>query len=208
MFRHSSRFSLLICLTLCICLLSACGAQSETPETAVTNALNAVKALDTATMQKYFDPDDQIMTASKDEDMSDSDKIFLEAIVKNLNFEILSSSTDGDKATVSVAITNTDLRDIFAQFMQLSIQDALQYAFLPEDQQPSDEEMDAMYMQHFQDLMAKEDNPTITTNIDIHLTKAENSWIINSDTLLLDAIFGGFLSAMQNMASSLGGLAE
>lgn len=112
------------------------------------------------------------------------------------------------KPPSALPITNTDMREIVAQFLQLSIQDAFQYAFLPEDQQPSDEEMDAMYMQHFQDLMAKEDNPTITTNIDIHLTKAENSWIINGDTLLLDAIFGGFLSAMQNIASSLGGLAE
>lgn len=208
MFRHSSRFSLLICLTLCICLLSACGAQSETPETAVTNALNAVKALDTATMQKYFDPDDQIFNISEDDAMTESDQAIMQGIVKNLSFEVTDSSVDGDKATVSIAITNTDMREIVAQFLQLSIQDAFQYAFLPEDQQPSDEEMDAMYMQHFQDLMAKEDNPTITTNIDIHLTKAENSWIINGDTLLLDAIFGGFLSAMQNIASSLGGLAE
>lgn len=111
MFRHSSRFSLLICLTLCICLLSACGAQSETPETAVTNALNAVKALDTATMQKYFDPDDQIFNISEDDAMTESDQAIMQGIVKNLSFEVTDSSVDGDKATVSIAITNTDMRD-------------------------------------------------------------------------------------------------
>lgn len=206
--RPSSRFSLLTCLLLCSFLLSACGAKSETPETAVTNALNAVKALDTATMQKYFDPDDQVFDLSDDETMTESDQVIMQGIVKNLSFEITGSNVENDKATVSVAITNTDMREIVAQFLQRSIQDAFQYAFLPEDQHPSAEEMDAMYMQHFQDLMDKEDNPTITTNIDIHLTKAGNSWVINGDTLLLDAIFGGFLSAMQNMASSIGGLAE
>lgn len=92
--------------------------------------------------------------------------------------------------------------------MQLSIQDAFQYAFLPEDQQPSDEEMDALYMQHFQDLMAQTDNPIVTTTIDIHLTKADNSWRIDSDEMLLDAIFGGFVSAMQNLADSLSASAQ
>lgn len=208
MLHHSSRFSLLLCLLVCTCLLSACGAKSETPETAVTNALNAVKALDTATMQKYFNQDDQIINLSDDETMSDSDKVFLEAIIKDLSFEIISSSVDGDKATVSVTITNTDMNEIFAQFMQLSFQDAFQYAFLPEEQRPSEEEIDQLYMQHFQDLMAQEDNPSVTTNIDISLTKAENSWIINGDEALLDAIFGGLVSTMQNMAASLEGLAE
>ncbi len=55
---HSSlRKKLIPLLLLYTVLLSACGAKNETPEAAATNVLNAVKAVDMATIQKYFGSD-------------------------------------------------------------------------------------------------------------------------------------------------------
>lgn len=203
---HSSlRKKLIPLLLLYTVLLSACGAKNETPEAAATNVLNAVKAVDMATIQKYFGSDTDLFNAGQqtEENTSAEDKAFIETIVKNLTFEVVSSSIDGDKATVSVAITNTDMSAIFAQYLQVIFQEAFQYAFLPEEQRPSEEEMAQLYMQRFQELMAKEDNPTVTTNLDMSLTKNENTWLITADPALLDAIFGGLISSMEGFTDSL-----
>ena len=158
-----------------------------------------------ATIQKYFGSDTDLFNAVQqtEENTSAEDKAFIETIVKNLTFEVVSSSIDGDKATVSVAITNTDMSAIFAQYLQVIFQEAFQYAFLPEEQRPSEEEMAQLYMQRFQELMAKEDNPTVTTNLDMSLTKNENTWLITADPALLDAIFGGLISSMEGFTDSL-----
>ena len=203
---HSSlRKKLIPLLLLCTVFLSACGAKNETPEAAATNALNAVKAVDMATIHKYFGSDTDLFNAGQQTEVNTSaeDKAFIETIVKNLTFEVVSSSIDGDKATVSVAITNTDMSAIFAQYLQVIFQEAFQYAFLPEEQRPSEEEMAQLYMQRFQELMAKEDNPTVTTNLDMSLTKNENTWLITADPALLDAIFGGLISSMEGFTDSL-----
>lgn len=205
MFHSSISKKLIPCLLLCAVLLSACGAKSETPEAAAANALNAVKAVDMATIQKYFGSDTDLFNAGEqtEETTSAEDKVFIESIVQNLSFEIVSSSIDGDKATVHVNITNTDMSAIFTQYMQSIFQEALQYAFLPEEQRPSDEEMSQLYMQRFQELMSQEDNPSVTTNLDMSLTKNENTWLITADPALLDAIFGGLISSMEGLTSSL-----
>lgn len=205
MLHSSIRKKLIPCLLLCTVLLSACGAKSETPEAAATNALNAVKAVDMATIQRYFGSDTDLFNAGEqtEENTSAENKVFIESVVQNLTFEIVSSSIDGDKATVNVNITNTDMSAIFTQYMQSIFQEALQYAFLPEEQRPSEEEMSQLYMQRFQELMSQEDNPSVTTNLDMNLTKNENTWLITADSALLDAIFGGLVSSMEGLTNSL-----
>jgi hypothetical protein len=53
--------------------------------------------------------------------------------------------------------------------------------------------------------MKKEDNETVTATVDIKLTKNEDGWLIDAGDEFTDAVTGGLVSAIENMASGFGG---
>jgi putative cell wall-binding protein len=178
------------------------GIVEESPEEAVSNAFDALKALDEATVDRYFsyeefmDYDDENNTTPQQEELAQElAQLFLE----KLHYKIVSSSINGDTATVKAEITNTDMGLIFEEYMDEVIQLAIENALLPEDQQLTDEEIEMQVAQILLDLMEREDNQTVTTTVDINLTRNNASWKITMDEKLQDAILGGFLSALQDM---------
>ena len=86
----SKKIGILITFVMLLPLVfTAC--RSETPEQAVTNALNAVKNLDKDTAQKYFSYDELFNRNSEsDELVKDEENIKL--IFNKLSFKVISSS--------------------------------------------------------------------------------------------------------------------
>lgn len=64
---------------------------------------------------------------------------------------------------------------------------------------------DAALNQYAADYLAQEDVPMKTTTVDIQLVKADQTWKITSTTEYLDALTGGYLSAVKSLADSFGG---
>lgn len=183
-------------LLIALFLLAGCGTKSETPEQAVTNALNAVKNLDEAAAQKYFtyselfnSKDSKKNTLNKKENA----KFFVE----NITFKTLSSSVEGDTATVKTEITNIDMKSILGEYVGQMMPLAFGNAFAAN--KLSDEEMDKKAEQILLDLLKRKDNKKATTTVDIQLTKSENSWKIKMDDSLQNAVLGGLKSAADSM---------
>lgn len=191
-----SKLAIVCFILTAMLVIGGCGSSGETPEQAVTNALNAVKNLDKETAQKYFAYED-LMSNSENELLEDQE--ILKLFVKNFNFKVLSSSIEGDTATVKTEITNMDMKQILGEYMKQAMGLAFGNAFSGDPL--SDEEMDKQAEQILMDLLKKEDNKLVTSTVDIKLTKTETSWKLDMDDAAQDAITGGLKSAAESMNS-------
>lgn len=191
----------LIAFTLLLSLvLVACG-NRETPEQAVTNAFNALKNSDMETAQKYFSDSDLLINDSESDGLFNDEEEY-KLLLNNFSFNIISSSEDGDTATVQAEITNIDMASVLLEYFDQIFTVAYENA-LAGDQAKSDEEMDAIAEQLFYDLLTSEDNEKVTSTIDINLTRQDNSWKIESDDELNDAVLGGLFSALEDLMNGL-----
>ncbi len=182
-------------------VFTACG-RGETPEQAVTNALNAVKNYEKETARKYFSSDELFSSNSQsDELIKDEENIKL--IFSKLDFKVLSSTKEKDTATVKTEITNIDMTEIIGEYFRQAMALASGNAFAGANAK-SQEEIDKEAEQLLIDLLKKEDNKKVTFTIDIKLTKHENSWKIDANEEFQNAITGNLYNTIKNMESSFG----
>lgn len=197
----SKKIGILITFVLLLPLVfTAC--RSETPEQAVTNALNAVKNLDKDTAQKYFSYD-ELFNRNSESDELVKDEQNIKLIFNKLSFKVISSSKEGNAPTVKTEITNIDMASIMGEFFQKVIALAFSNAFAGNSEK-SQEEIDKEAEQILVDLLNREDNKTVTSTIDIKLTKYDNSWKIDANEEFQNAITGGLFNALKNMENSFG----
>ncbi len=189
----------IIVLFLSVLLLFAIASCSskETPEEVVDNGLTAIINLDLITMQKYFDS----------EDISEEDDIFgdgfedqnienVELLVKNLEFEIISSSIDDDEAIVETKITNIN--------MSIVMEEYITQAFILAMSSIGEEEVDEDAMQKemeelFTELLSEENVEMITIDVDIKLNDVDGNWKIDLNDELINALFGGFMDVVEQL---------
>ena len=109
----------------------------------------------------------------------------------SLTFEILSSTEEGDTATVKVSITNVDMANAMSQAISEMI--SLAFAGL------SEEELEQKSTEAMISAIANNKDTTYTKEVDISLVKGENNWLIVPDNDLADAITGGLVSYAENI---------
>ena len=177
---------------------SACGPKRESARSVAEHALAAVKDLDMQAVQQYWGDESTILS---DTAISEPSVEIMELLTKNFSYSITDSREDEDAgtATVSVDMTNTDMSLIIAGFLAAILSDMLSNAFLPVDQQPSDEDLTKAYLNELAELMAGEDLDTVTNSVDIHLTLTDDQWKIVPSDEVFDAMFGGMLSAFTSL---------
>ncbi|QIB68562.1 DUF5105 domain-containing protein [Aminipila butyrica] len=177
-----------------IIAISLVGCGGESPEQAVKNALGAIKNMDTKTASKYLDYEELMNRSEAGEAAMDADsEAMAKLMLENLEYKIVSSEVDEDSAIVKTEITNTDMSKIMADFFPQLF--GLAFSGLSEDQ------LGDKTMEIFTNLMNRTDNKTVTNTVDIKLSKDENSWKIDANDELTDAIFGGLLSVSEDIGS-------
>jgi hypothetical protein len=183
--------------------LIGCG--GEKPEQAVKNTFDAIKNGDSEAASKYINYDD-LLNAGETSDKTSTDesdtesKEMVELVLKHFDYKIISSSEDGDSATVKAEITNINMSVILADF----ISEAFTLAFSGLDEKTMDTQMN----NKFTELLNREDNKTVTKTVEIKLAKKGDSWKISISDELTDAIFGGMISAAKEMNDSFGSDSE
>jgi predicted small lipoprotein YifL len=187
-------FSILMVFLLVFGLVS-CG--GESPEQAVKNTFDAIKQNDSETASKYINYDDFLKAGKTNkEDDAETDEM-IKLILGHFDYKIISSSQQGDEATVQAEITNIDMKTIMGDF----VSEALVLAFSGLDE----ETMEAQMKDKFSDLINREDNQTLTKTVEIKLAKSGSSWKIDMSDETADAIFGGMLSVAEDLNASFGG---
>lgn len=187
-------------LALCLALmLAACGSSKESAQSALESALTAVKNMDTAAMETYFGED---VLNDNGEDVNaganavdDNQKLLL----KNLTFKVTSCQESDGKAEAVVDITNVDMAQVLSDFMQQAISETLSYAFLPEDEQPSDEELQKKFSDLLASLLDADDLEMVTNTVNLSMTYADSQWKIAPTNELVDALLGGAVSSLESL---------
>ncbi|AFS79205.1 putative lipoprotein [Gottschalkia acidurici 9a] len=186
------KVSILLCMFFTMFIFASCSGNTETPEQATTNALNAVKSLNKQEAEKYFTYSDLIKENSSKEDLLENEET-LKLMLKNLNFKILSSDVKNDSAVVKAEITSIDMKPILGEYISQAFSTAMSNAFVQDENNSEDDEMEQIFI----DLLKNEDNKLLTSVVDVKLTKVEGVWKLDMDESLKDAIFGGLISSTE-----------
>lgn len=200
-----------ICAILALLLVfSLAGCSGEKPEEVVERVTQAIKEGKIESVRGNIDLSalDKLFPASEEESKRETDETLLsdgqetsfpvEKTLDKITVKILSSEKDGDNATVKAECTAVDLTEFLKGYMQKSMEMALDFT---KDDAAKDEELN----KYATDYLSQEDVPLKTTTVDIKLTKSDKTWKITSTTEYLDALTGGYLSAVQSLAESFGG---
>lgn len=174
--------------------MTGCGAK-ETPETAVKNALDAIKAFDSEKAAKYMDYDalmKDVETGTQSENAKEDEAVKL--VFKNLTYDIKSSTVDGDTATVKTEITNADMSSVITEMVT--------QVFALATTVTNPDELGDKGAKIFEDLLNSADVKKTTKTVDIKLTKVDGNWRIDTDEDMMNAILGGLIDAMKVFAEA------
>lgn len=182
-------WTLVLVITLALGI-TGCG--GESPEQAVKNTLDAIKAGDVENASKYVDYDklqnvDKNALDSKDEKKSEE---MAKMIFKSIQYKVLESSEDGNTATVKTEITNLDMGNVMTDFISQLL--PLAFSGL------SKEQMDEKSEEIFVSLISKE-SKTVTKTVELKLSKKDGDWKIENSDEFSDAVSGGLITYSNNM---------
>lgn len=185
---HMKKITLLLISTLLVFALAACSS-TVTPKEVVEKGIASIKNLDIIQIQKYFNTDD----ISDENDLLGDDfevenmEVFT-LMTKNISYEIIDETIDGDEATVKAKITNLNMTIIMGEY----ITQALALAFSQIGETEVDEaELEKQMEDLLIGLLSKEDNEMMSTEVDIKLSKIDEEWKIELNDDLINALFGG-----------------
>ena len=172
------------------------------PEDTVEKMLAALSEMDMAEAEMYIVSDNTITYPDEggaDETSVIDENVLMETIFKNMGYKIISSRiSDEYTAVVTAEITVTDMKPVVNEFFTNMIEYLFSIAFT--DPQPSEEEQQSAIKELFTQSCMKEDLDTITNTVDIMLIKtSDDEWKIQPDEVLREALFGGFLSALNDL---------
>lgn len=182
------KITLLLISTLLVFALAACSS-TVSPKEVVEKGIASIKNLDIIQIQKYFNTDD----ISDENDLLGDDfevenmEVFT-LMTKNISYEIIDETIDGDEATVKAKITNLNMTIIMGEY----ITQALALAFSQIGETEVDEaELEKQMEDLLIGLLSKEDNEMMSTEVDIKLSKIDEEWKIELNDDLINALFGG-----------------
>lgn len=193
----------LFCIVLAICLsvsLIGCSRRASA-ESVVEDAIQAFQSADSSEIQQYWGDSD---FAVETPESSALDEVYgqqlLDIFASSLTYQIIDSTEDSNAETaeVTVEFTNIDMSTVLPEWIGEVFSISLGYAFLPADQQPSEEDLTEMYIEKLIRLIETHADDKVTHTVDISLTLIENSWKIDIDSTnaALDAMVGGMLSGL------------
>lgn len=92
----------------------------------------------------------------------------MKLIFSNLDFKIVSSSINGDSATVKTEITNLDMKSIMGEYVTEAFKFATTNAFLADNKKISEEDVNKKIEQMLIDILSRKDNKKI-----VHLQREQ-----------------------------------
>ncbi len=178
-------------------LLTGCSdsASKKAAEKAVDNMFLAFMEFDFAEANKYIDIENTLDLELDKDTLSKENQELMEAMFKNLSYEILSSKyIDINTVEVTVGITNTDMAPVLRDFASALTEYAYSTAlFDTETTDYTDKIVDI-----FIECLSSEDTDTVTFEVNITVKKVDGSWQVQPTDTLKNALLGGFLDASKN----------
>lgn len=203
--------SVVLAVILCLSLAS-CGSQRDSAESVVENGIKAFQNADKEAMQQYWG-DADFTDDPTDETTTEDDAYWrelLEKLASSLTYQITGSSENEDTgtATVTVEFTNIDMSAIVSEWIGDVFTKTMGYAFFPEDQQPSEDELNAIFMDSMNSVIDNHADDFVTNTVDVTLSLVDDEWKINATDDVIDAMVGGMMTSFSSLEDSMGDLEE
>ena len=123
-------------------------------------------------------------------------RLLMQTAAKNFDYKIISSEkTDDDTISVKVEITTTDMKAVFSEV----ILNLLDYGLsnMSTVKRFTDNDLDKKMYELFMECVSKDNFDTVTTEVDLNVTKGDNGkWEFHS----YDELIGTFLDSWINSA--------
>lgn len=184
---HLKKAATLI-LALCFAALGCACGEPEKPEAVVSATLDALKAMDLDTVRIYMDYDGMMNESAGS--VSEETQEMNRRMFSRLSYELGETEINGDTATVQVRITNVDMAKVLQAYF-----DELYEMAGDSEEDIAEEKMEEV----LQEILEREDNETITSDVAVSLAKKDGSWQIQTTDELSDALTGGFFSLVNQM---------
>lgn len=123
----------------------------------------------------------------------DGSEEIIDAILNRVTYQIGEQEVSGNSATVAVKITAPDLLRITTQGLSEIMSIALAAAFSEEGS--TEEEMNALFVQYFENAIKDPGAPMVESDIKIKLEKENSKWMIVPDEELAHALTGNIMKA-------------
>lgn len=197
--KRTWKIALVLLLVLSMVLpLTGCGEEKKA-EAAVAAMCTALKNGDLETAQAYIDVEE--LTATDEGLFSADEKTFMTAVFGTVECTIIGSTKqDSDTVLVTAEITNLDMKPVVGTFFQKALQYAFSIAFA--EPQPTDEEMNAKMVEMFTESIAEADTEPVNNVVTICVVRQEDGWKIETDDVLVDALSGGLMGALNELSQS------
>ena len=183
--------------------LAGCSGRASA-ESVVEDAIQAFQNADAEAIEQYWgDTDFSSSNGTTEEDVYTQQLLGL--LAENLTYQITESTEDENvgTATVTVEFTNIDMSTVLAEWMGELFSRALGYAFLPTEQQPSEEELSTMSMEILNSIMEEHADDKVTNTVDVSLNLVDNAWKIDSSETVVNAMVGGMMDSFTSLEESL-----
>ena len=197
----------LMCMVLAIALMvPLAGCSRASAESVVEDAIQAFQSADVDAIRQSWGNTDLASSEDSAEDDAYTQQL-LEPIASGLTYQITDSTEDAKArtATVTVEFTSIDMSAVFSEWMGELVSQALGYAFLPADQQPSEEELSELSIEIFCDVVENHTDDKVTNTVDIPVSLVEIEWKIDTSDEVLDAMTGGMITTLTSLDDTLNG---
>jgi hypothetical protein len=159
----------------------------------IDNMFVAMKSGDEETIKKYLKEGD-----SSDEDMDETSQEMAKTMLRNINYEIVSTDVSLKENIVKINVTNKDLKEVFSAYMKKAFSLAFSKAF----SEMAEEEMEEQMQNYFEEQYNSEDIETVTTEVTITVKRDSGKWNIEIDKdEFIEAILPGYESIINSINS-------
>lgn len=179
------RVVLMLTLVFSMIMLVSCGVK---PDATVKNFFDAAKKTDFGSMSNYMKKNGSQGDLKFDD--KDQEKI-VKSVFSKVSYEVVSSTVDGDKATVKTKVTSVDLPKIYAK----TVSD-LMPSLMASELAGKNEDAKNQVMQTFINSINAPNVAKTTTEVDIKLAKdSSKGWLIEPNDNLMNAMTGNIEKA-------------
>lgn len=171
----------LLTIALLAFTLSACG--SEEPEDVVKAYLDHLQAFELEKASALMNTEEDYFPVD-----SNDEEVILSTILGLMEYEVLSSSSNGDKATVEVTVSNIHMTQVMSRATQAILTQLLDDA--DNEVARTEEEQRVLINNLFLDHINDPDNERLEGDFTVELTKVDGKYLIEPNDNMVYTVMG------------------
>ena len=167
---------------------------------AVDEVFVSLKSGDVNQLKKYINLSDSESNSDEvtDGDEEDDDNKTALIMLKNLNYEVVDTDIGFKNCTITLNVSNKDIKTVFSKYISNLFSLAISSAF----GQITEEELNQKAEETLEKEYNSDEVETVTNPLTLNLVKENGKWNVDFDkTELLNAVLPGYTEVIESLSS-------